>query len=272
MTEPGDRARARAEMPSGTGRILDSRSLPSSHRRLAELLRTGINVLDVGCGTGAITRDIAGAVWPGRVVGVDVSEPLLAQGAAADNGRAKARFVRADLHALPFAQAFDIVTAARVLQWVARPDIAVRELAHATKPGGLVLALDFDHERIQWNPAPPSSMLRFYEAFLQWRAEAGMDNAIASRLYALFQAAGLTDVRVTPQHEQTSRADPDFARRAGIWADVAASRGHQMVRDGVIDEPQRADAERDYRAWVESAAESQTLHLLAAEARVPALS
>jgi hypothetical protein len=108
-------------------------------------------------------------------------------------------------------------------------------------------------------------MQRFYAAFLDWRASAGMDNAIADHLAALFVAAGLRDVEVTPQHEATRRDDPDFGVRAGLWADAAATRGRQMVEDGVLTEAERAGAEADYRAWLRDGAESQTMYLLAVE-------
>jgi ubiquinone/menaquinone biosynthesis C-methylase UbiE len=179
-------------MPVGAGRILETRSLATSHRRLAELLRAGMTVLDVGCGTGAITRDVSERVGLGGfVVGMDVSAAMLTQAVAARADAERPWYVRADVYALPFARAFDVVTAARVLQWVSRPDAAVRELMTAVKAGGILLALEYDHERIEWTPTPPASMRRFYAAFLRWRAEAGMDNALAGRLATLFHSAGV---------------------------------------------------------------------------------
>lgn len=65
-------------MPAGTRAVLDARSLAASHRQLAALLRPGLAVLDVGCGTGAITRGIAEAVAPGgRAVGLDVNAGMI---------------------------------------------------------------------------------------------------------------------------------------------------------------------------------------------------
>jgi hypothetical protein len=125
--------------------------------------------------------------------------------------------------------------------------------------------LEYNHEKIARQPQPPPSMREFYAAFLRWRADAGMDNAIADHLGEMFARAGLTDTLVTPQHETTRRGDPDFATRTSIWAEVAASRGHQMVADGVISEELRAAAETDYRDWVDQRAESQTMYLLAVE-------
>ena len=111
-------------------------------------------------------------------------------------------------------------------------------------------------------------MQTFYARFLGWRADAGMDNAIAGRLPSLFNAVGLTDVIATPQPEHTERGDPDFETRIGIWAQVAATRGHQMVADGVLTESDRAAAEADYRAWIADTAQSQTLQLVAVEGTV----
>jgi len=90
-----------------------------------------------------------------------------------------------------------------------------------------------------------------------------MDNAIADHLVGLAAAVGLEDVTVTPQPEHAGRGDADFASRAGIWAEVATTRGHQMVADGAVTESLRSRAERDYRQWVRDDAQSQTMYLLA---------
>jgi ubiquinone/menaquinone biosynthesis C-methylase UbiE len=257
-------------MPEGTSVVLDARCLATAHRRLAELLRPGISVLDVGCGTGAITRGIAEAVGPtGRVIGVDVNPGLIARAQQAHGDVPSLSFEVADLFALPFRDEFDVVTAARVVQWLADPLGAVKALARAARPGGLVLVLDYNHERAVWTPDPPESMRAFYAAFLRWRAEAGMDNSLADHLAAIFASAGLAWVAETVQDEVARRGDPDFEERVGIWAEVAATRGRQMVADGAISEAERARAEADYREWVRTAARSQTLYLRAVEGRRP---
>ena len=66
-----------------------------------------------------------------------------------------------------------------------------------------------------------------------------MDNAIADHPYALFQKGGLADVVEISQCEKTDRVQRDFISTIGIWADVAASRGHQMVKEGFISESSR---------------------------------
>jgi SAM-dependent methyltransferase len=265
-----DQARQRAHMPYGTAAILDTRTLATAHRRLAQLLHPGLSVLDVGCGTGAVTRGIAAAVAPdGLAVGLDINAGLLAQAARAHGRIPGLAFALGDVYHLPCRTIWDVVTAARVLQWLASPLEALRAMGAAVKPGGRVITLEYNHEQIVWEPAPPVSMQHFYGAFLRWRAEAGMDNALADRLADLCAQCGLVDIVSTPQHEVSTRQDPDFSTRLGLWAEVAASRGHQMVEDGVLTETQRATAEAEYRAWVHDSAVTQTLYLLAVEGRRP---
>jgi ubiquinone/menaquinone biosynthesis C-methylase UbiE len=263
-------AEHRAHMPEGTQRILNGRSLQMAHRRLAALLRPSLTVLDLGCGTGAITRDIAAAVAPhGQVVGVDVNAALIAEARRAYETVPGLSFEVCDVYTLPFRTAFDLVSAARVLQWLAHPLDALRMLVAPTQPGGRVVILDYNHEKIVWYSPPPVSMRMFYTAFLRWRAEAGMDNAVADHLAQMCGQAGLVNIVTTPQPEMTQRTDPDFAVRLGLWAEVAATRGRQMVSDGVITEPQRAAAETEYRAWLHDNAASQCLYLIAVEGTRP---
>ena len=114
-------------------------------------------------------------------------------------------------------------------------------------------------------PEPPPTMRTFHAAFLHWRAEAGLDNEIADHLPGMFESAGLRHVAAIPQLETTRRGDPDFHIRAGIWAETAAFHGPRMVEDGVLTEQERAGAEADYRHWVATQAESQTLYLVSVE-------
>ncbi len=262
-----DQARIRARMPSGTEEILNERTLSSSHRRLDELLRPGMRVLDVGCGTGAITRGIYEKNPSGITVGLDIDVDLIQQ--AVNASPRGPGFVAADIHHMPFSRAFDLASAARVIQWLSSPRRAIECCISAITPGGRFLVLDYNHEKIVWDPRPPASMQAFYEVFLAWRSDAGMDNAIGDYIAPAFDRLGLVDIRVTAQHEHADSLDGDSKSRLGIWSAVAATRGIQMVQDGYLTESQRAAAEVDYREWIDSTAVSQTLYLLAVEGRVP---
>lgn len=263
-------ARQRASMPQGTGAILNRRTLATSHGRLAELLQPGMEVLDVGCGNGAITSGIAAQVGAdGRVVGVDVNAPFIFEAKETYRGVPGLHFEVADVYDLPYDGEFDVVTAARVLQWLAQPHMALESMVRATKVKGRVVILDYNHTKIEWEPEPPAEVQRFYDAFLHWRTTAGMDNTIADRLPAMMADAGLTDIHISPQHEHVARGDVDFHHGVILWADVMASRGLQMVADGFLTEKEREAAERTYREWAAHSAQRQRMYLLAVEGTKP---
>src|SRR4051812_30810571 len=120
-------------------RILNRRTLQRDHPYLARVLRTGMDVLDVGCGTGAITADIAKAVGPdGIALGIDRDDANLATAIQQYSGIGNLRFESADILTVGdrFDKRFDIVTAARVIQWISEPQRAIGHMTHAAKPGG----------------------------------------------------------------------------------------------------------------------------------------
>ena len=255
-------ASRRAVMPPGTESFLDERSLAADYAALAVLLRPGMTVLDVGCGTGAITRGIAAAVSPlGAVCGVDINADLIARAKAAAGGHPNLRFEVANIREAPWEAAFDIVTAARVLQWLADPARVLAAMVRAARPGGTIAVLDYDHTRATWDPPMPPTAQRFYQAFLDWRADAGMDNAIAAHLPDMFEQAGLTAVSAVDQHEVTTVGDADYQRRIALWPGVIATRGHQVVADGWLTEADRAAAETDIRRWIAESSPAQSMVL-----------
>ena len=256
-------------IPRGAHSVLSSRTLAVSHRRLGEMLRAGIAVLDVGCGTGAITAGIAEIVGDeGRVVGVDADESLVAE-ARRSHGADGLKFEVRDVYDLGLLGEFDVVTSSRVLQWLAKPRDALDAMIAACRPGGIVLVLDYNHEKVLFEPPPPLGAARFYDAFLRWRADAGMSNVIADCLEAWFREAGVRSVAVTPQHEVTRRGVADFDERILLWAKVAESRGVQVVADGYLTEAEGALAEKQFRSWAKDSAIHQQLYLLCVEGIVP---
>jgi trans-aconitate methyltransferase len=91
-------------------------------------------VLDIGCGDGGITSEIAGLAPNGRVVGVDASRNMieLARQRIAPN----LRFAVADARALPFNHAFDLVVSLNALHWIPEQGAALVSIRHSLKPGG----------------------------------------------------------------------------------------------------------------------------------------
>src|SRR5690349_6064711 len=203
-------------------RILNRRTLQRDHRYLASVLRTGMSILDVGCGTGAITADIARKVDPdGTALGIDCEDANVG-GAVQKYGEMKnLRFETVDILAPGdrFNNRFDIVTAARTIQWITEPQRAIRNMKKAAKPGGRVIVLDYNLDETRWEPEAPVDFRRFYQAFLDWRDANRWDNQMASHLTALFHSEGIVDVASHPSDELIRRGDPDFfdAYASGIW-------------------------------------------------------
>lgn len=241
-------------------RILDRRTLQRDHRLLAALLRPGMAVLDVGCGTGAITAGIANAVGDsGYVVGVDRDDALLELARAAHGAIANLRFEHADATELSYSGEFNVVTAARALQWMSRPEAAIAKMKQAAKPGGMLVVLDYNHRANAWRPDPPPEFLRFYSAFLAWRDANGWDNDIADHLPALLRDAGLIDIETYSQDEVAERGDPDFAERTAIWLQVIESVGPNVADGGFCSVPELHAALDAYTPWVKNQLVKQTL-------------
>jgi ubiquinone/menaquinone biosynthesis C-methylase UbiE len=155
-------------------RILNRRTLQRDHSYLPRVLRAGMTILDVGCGTGAITADIAEAVGPGgTVLGIDRDDANLTIAIQEHRGIGNLRFERADILTLDvgnrFNSSFDIVTAARTIQWISEPQRAIVHMKKAAKPGGRVIVLDYNLDETRWEPDPPVDFQQFYRAFLDWR-------------------------------------------------------------------------------------------------------
>ncbi|QOY91718.1 methyltransferase domain-containing protein [Paludibaculum fermentans] len=259
-----------AQSHRSDARILGRRTLEQDHRHLARLLRPGLSVLDVGCAAGAITAGIAKAVGSeGQVVGVD-RDPVHLESARVRCGDfANLHFEQGDATTLDYPAQFDVVTAARTLQWIAEPGQAVAAMARAVKPGGLVVILDYNHADNAWDPAPPGEFQRFYQAFLDWRQAHHLDNRMADHLPALLEAAGLVEVETHLQDEVSERGQPDFPQRTTLWVEVIDSVGAQVAQGGFFPEAELPRVRSLYSEWVRTELIRQTLAMRTVTGRRP---
>ena len=259
----------RAEMPSGAVAVLDERTLTNSNANLLTVVKPGQKVLDVGCGAGAITRGIVDLVGvSGSVSGVDRSSELITLAKEKFRAISNLSFTCADILDDSISGKYQVITIARTLQWIADPGPVVRKMISMLDREGILCVLDYDHTRIEWDPEPPPAMRFFYDAFLRWRADAGMDNAIGDNIRGLLAAQQLTILTVLDQSEYSDHTMPDFQARIALWTIVAETRGKQMTVDGYVTEEQRQKAIADYQHWCTSEARSMKLHLKATHARV----
>ena len=225
-------------------------------------------VLDVGAGTGAITAEIAGAVGPsGSVLGIDRDETMIRLAREHHAGVANLAFELLDVLELCDEARFDVVTAARALQWIEDPARALQRMHAATQPRGMVVVLEYTHADLVWEPAPPEPVRRFYDAFLAWRDANGWDNRLGDHLPALVADAGFRDVGVTVQDEVATRGDPGFADALELWQRVMESMGATIVGAGFLAQADLDAARAAHRSWSEHDARLQRMVLRAVYGR-----
>ena len=183
----------------------------------------GLTWLDVGCGTGALTQAILDAADPSGILGVDPSPDFIAAATAQvvdPQVRRKCTFEIGDARALPVgSDAYDVVVAGLVLNFVPEPETAATEMVRAARPGGTVGAYVWDY----------AGEMQFVRAF--WQAATALDPAAAAwdqarqfpicqpePLAALFRGAGLADVVVDAIEIPTTFRDFDDYWRPHLLA------------------------------------------------------
>jgi SAM-dependent methyltransferase len=231
------------------------RTAENSAAYLLPHLRPGLSLLDVGCGPGTITADLAQKVAPGAVVGLDASSEVVAQAQAQLGGADSShlRFEVGDLFALTYDDAtFDVVHAHQVLQHLADPVAALVELRRVLRPGGLLAARDSDYSAFVWAPDDPA-LDRWIELYLAVTARNGHDARIGPALLGLARRAGFEDVEVSSTC--WTFADPDSRRWwGGLWADrVRLSRfAEQAAEYGLTDAEELESIARAFLGWAEA--------------------
>ena len=252
-------------------KIFDNRSLKVDYRTLEPLLEIGMFVLDIGCGTGSISKDIANIVGnPGRVVGIDNTEKFIESGKETYKEIRNLELKHVDLFDFETNERFDLITSARTLQWLNNPKAALLKMKSLLKPEGRISILDYNHNTIEWHPEPPASMIAFYKTFLRWRNDAGMNNAIADDLLDLMKEIGMVEIEEINSDEHYDRHRNDFNSKVGIWSKVAGSK--QMVEEGYLDDNLRLKAIEDYDEWIDNKAISMTMKLKEVRGKINSIS
>ena len=232
-------------------------SVVQSHaRRRAEVeawfllpeLRTGMRLLDVGCGPGTVTVGLARAVSPGTVIGIDLSTDVLefARSHAASEAVGNVSFAVGDVYQLDFDDgALDCVYANQLLQHLTDPVRALRELRRVLRPDGILAVRDADYATMCASPkfSEFEDWNRLYHE-VAYRNEAEPD--AGRELTKWVRAAGFGEYEL---HPNVVVLDGEEAR---IWGRTWSQRilhsevGSQALEYGLAEQ---ADLDRISAGW-----------------------
>ena len=213
-------------------------------------LRPGMRVLDVGCGPGTITEDLARRVAPsGEVLGVDSSGDAV-EAARADSSAPGVRYEVQDVRGLDLPDAsFDVVHAHQVLQHLQDPVGALREMRRVTRPGGLVAVRDADYAAMTWHPAS-EGLERWRDLYRELARRQGAEPDAGRRVAAWARAAGFADVAASASTWCYATAE-DRQWWGGMQADrIVASRVADLALGaGLAGRSELAAMADAWRAW-----------------------
>jgi SAM-dependent methyltransferase len=182
--------------------------------------RPGDRVLDVGCGFGDTTRQLAGLVGPGgEAVGVDAAERFIdtARREAAEEGIANARFLVADVQACELDGGFDYAFSRFGTMFFAQPVVALRNVRLALAPGGrLCMAV--------WRRKPDNEWLHRAECVVErflTRPESTEEPTCGPGPFSMADADKTTDILVRAGFEDISLHRCDLEITIGADLDEA---------------------------------------------------
>ena len=159
----------------------------------------GMRCLDLGCGGGEVTFDLARIVGPsGSVLGLDMDDVklALARSVAAQHGLEQVEFRQADVSRWADPQAFDVVYARALLQHLPEPLDLLRRMWAAVRPGGVLIAEDTDFERAFCDP-PNEGFDFVIGTYVALLARRGADANIGRRLFGHVRSLGAADVNLS---------------------------------------------------------------------------
>jgi SAM-dependent methyltransferase len=212
----------------GARLALMSQLLDPMHRRRIEALgvAAGGRALEVGCGNGSISRWLAECVVPrGHVVAVDLDLSLV------DVAAPNLELRQGDIVAGPVnGGGFDLVTARAVLHHVSDAEAAIRNLVTSVAPGGSILLIEPDFLPV--SVAEPPEVRAFWNGWLAWSREQGIDYYVGRKLAPRLVAAGLEQVAGTAETAVYNGG----SAWAAYWTDTVVELRDKLVQSTELDD------------------------------------
>ena len=197
------------------------RTAANSAAYLLDRLRPGMSLLDVGCGPGTLTADLAGHVAPGRVVGIDVDADVvaLAREHIDSSGTPDVELLVGDFREARLEPgSFHVVHAHQVLQHLRDPVGALAAMASLARPeGGIVAVRDADYPGMVW-ALGDERLNRWLEVYLGVTRANGAAADAGRHLFRWAHEAGMSDVTYTTS-TWTFATPEERAWWADLWAE-----------------------------------------------------
>ncbi|OJJ71727.1 hypothetical protein ASPBRDRAFT_43121 [Aspergillus brasiliensis CBS 101740] len=230
------------------------RNAENSAAYLLPYLQSNMSILDVGCGPGTITIDLARKVPLGHVVGVEyVPDPLDgARSLATSEGVTNVSFQVGDIHDLPFAEnKFDAVHVHQVLQHIADPVQAFKEMRRVVKQGGIVAV----QESIVSTIYPDSEgLMAWRDLQVRIRQAKGNYTKAGSRLHVWAKEAGFPLENLKKSTGSWCFSSPDERR---YWGGAMEARARSSglavtaIQEGFASQMDLERMATAWRAWLE---------------------
>ena len=244
----------------GTRLALMSELLDPMHRRYIEALRIvkpGARALEVGCGNGSISLWLAERVNPGgEAVAFDLDLSLIEVRAP------NLELRQGDIVAGPVERgSFDLVTARAVLHHVSDAEAAIKNLVASLRRGGALLLIEPDFLPV--TVAEPPEVRAFWEGWLAWSRERGIDYHIGRTLAPRLAALGLHDISGSAETAVYNGG----SRWADYWTQTITELRDDLITSGKLS-PKLVHTFLDFCA--DSNWWSQTIAFTAVHGRAPA--
>jgi SAM-dependent methyltransferase len=215
------------------------RTAENSAAYLLPVLQPSMTLLDVGCGPGTITADLATRV--ASVHGIDPSPSVIADASAAFPSLS---FAVGDVFDL--SGHWDVAHAHQVLQHLSDPVGALRKMGELAD---VVAARDSDYDWFHWSPGS-SGIDRWREVYFAVTRHNGANADAGRHLLRWAHEAGFTDVTYTSS-TWTFATPEDRAWWCGLWADrcLDSSFAQQAVDYGYATSAEMASLATGWRSW-----------------------
>jgi ubiquinone/menaquinone biosynthesis C-methylase UbiE len=182
---------------------------PQERTHLVHVIpKAGLDVLDVGCGTGEIASRIVAEFSPSHVTGIDLAESHIRRARELHGKISSLTFEQGDATALRYRNdSFDAALCRHMLQAVPDATAVIREMIRVVKPGGMIYALAEDYGMLFFHPTKYDTDEFFSDYGGKAAAESGSDLRQGRKLPALLMDLKCSEIVVNYLCIDTLRVD-----------------------------------------------------------------